>query len=73
MQESYSERIAIYTGPESCGVPHGTPSLSGLPSNTQGGSRMRESRTYRLCAGAHSNMRPYRDPYQPQSFHLSDN
>jgi hypothetical protein len=22
----------------------------------------RESRTYRLCAGAHSNMCPYRDP-----------
>jgi hypothetical protein len=28
-----------------------TPCLSGLSSNTQGGSRMRESRTYRLCAG----------------------
>jgi len=40
---------------------------SGLPSNTRGGSRMRESRTYRLCAGGpHSNMRPYRDPhYRP--------
>jgi ABC-type multidrug transport system ATPase subunit len=30
---------------------YGTPSLPGLSSNTQGGSRMRESRTYRLCAG----------------------
>jgi hypothetical protein len=30
---------------------YGTPFLSGMSSNTQGGSRMRESRTYRLCAG----------------------
>ena len=38
---------------------------SRLPSNTRGGSRMRECRTYRLCAGVHSNMRPYRDPNYP--------
>src|SRR5260370_16049104 len=33
-----------------------------LPSNTQGGSRMRESRTYGSVRGACSNGRPYRDP-----------
>ena len=32
-----------------------------LPSNTQGGSRMRESRTYGSVRGACSNGRPYRD------------
>ena len=26
---------------------------------------MRESRTYGFMRGAHSNMRPYRDPYLP--------
>ena len=26
---------------------------------------MRESRTYGFVRGAHSNMRPYRDPYLP--------
>src|SRR6266576_3633360 len=35
---------------------------SALPSNTQGGSRMRESRTYGSVRGACSNGRPYRDP-----------
>ena len=33
-----------------------------LPSNTQGGSRMREIRTYGSVRGALSNGRPYRDP-----------
>src|SRR5208282_759730 len=33
-----------------------------LPSHTQGGSRMRESRTYGSVRGAPSNGRPYRDP-----------
>lgn len=32
------------------------------PSDTQGGSRMRECRTYGSVRGAHSNARPYRDP-----------
>jgi hypothetical protein len=32
-------------------------------SNTRGGSCIRESRTYGFERGAHSNMRPYRDPY----------
>src|SRR5580693_3836492 len=36
---------------------------SASPSNTQGGSRMRESRTYGSVRGALSNERPYRDPY----------
>ncbi len=36
--------------------------ISGLPSNTQGGSRMRESRTYGSVRGAPSNGRPYREP-----------
>ncbi len=31
------------------------------PSNTRGGSRMRESRTSGFVRGAHSNMCPYRD------------
>src|SRR3954454_20084836 len=35
--------------------------LNGLPSNIQGGSRMRESRTYGSVRGALSNGRPYRD------------
>jgi hypothetical protein len=35
---------------------------SALSSNIQGGSRMRESRTYGSVRGARSNMRPYRDP-----------
>jgi hypothetical protein len=35
---------------------------SALPSFTQGGSRMRESRTYGSVRGALSNGRPYRDP-----------
>jgi len=34
--------------------------LSRIP---RGGSRIRESRTYGFERGAHSNMRPYRDPY----------
>ena len=33
-----------------------------VPSHTQGGSRMRESRTYGSVRGAPSNGRPYRDP-----------
>ncbi len=33
-----------------------------LPSHTQGGSRMRESRLYGSVRGARSNARPYRDP-----------
>ncbi len=32
------------------------------PSNTRGGSRMRESRTYGSVRGALSNERPYRNP-----------
>ena len=32
-----------------------------LPSDTRGGSRMRESRTYGSVRGALSNERPYRD------------
>src|SRR6185503_18809724 len=35
--------------------------ISGLPSNTQGGSRMREFRTYGSVRGAFGNGRPYRD------------
>ncbi len=35
---------------------------SASPSNTQGGSRMRESRTYGSVRGALSNARPYRNP-----------
>src|SRR5882757_10083428 len=38
------------------------------PSSTQGGSRMRESRTYGSVRGALSNERPYRDP--PSLFEL---
>jgi hypothetical protein len=34
---------------------------SGLPSHTQGRSRMRESRTYGSVRGAGRNLRPYRD------------
>jgi hypothetical protein len=34
-----------------------------LPSITQGGSRMREFRTYGSVRGARSNARPYRDPH----------
>src|SRR3954453_23929530 len=34
---------------------------NGLPSNIQGGSRMRESRTYGSVRGALINGRPYRD------------
>src|ERR1700745_3799276 len=33
----------------------------GLPSDTQGGSRMREFRTYGSVRGASGNGRPYRD------------
>src|SRR6185436_10299374 len=33
-----------------------------LPSHTQGGSRMRESRTYGSVRGARGNSRPYREP-----------
>ena len=36
-----------------------------LPSNTRGGSRMRESRTYGSVRGARSNGRPYRDSRLP--------
>ena len=32
------------------------------PSNTQGGSRMRESRTYGSVRGVRSNAHPYRNP-----------
>src|SRR2546423_5103895 len=32
-----------------------------LPSHTQGGSRMRESRTYGSVRGARGNSRPYRE------------
>jgi hypothetical protein len=38
-------------------------SINASPSNIQGGSRMRESRTYGFVRGAHSDMRPYRDPH----------
>src|SRR5213080_1491126 len=40
---------------------HGLEYASPLP--TQGGSRMRESRTYGSVRGALSNERPYRDRY----------
>ena len=36
--------------------------IAAKPSNTRGGSRMRESRTSGFVRGAHSNMCPYRDP-----------
>ena len=36
--------------------------INASPSNTQGGSRMRESRTYGSVRGALSNVRPYRNP-----------
>ena len=39
-----------------------------LPSNTRGGSRMRESRTYGSVRGALSNERPYRDRLCPPAF-----
>src|SRR3954452_22980578 len=39
--------------------------LSASASNTQGGSRMRESRTYGSVRGALSDGRPYRDPGGP--------
>ena len=42
---------------------------SALPSNTQGGSRMRESRTYGSVRGARSNGRPYRDHRRPARPH----
>ena len=38
-----------------------------LPSHTQGGSRMRESRTYGSGRGARGNSRPYREVRQPQA------
>jgi hypothetical protein len=37
------------------------------PSTTQGGSRMREFRSYGSVRGARSNARPYRDPQLSQS------
>ena len=40
---------------------------SGLPSNTQGGSRMRESRTYGSVRGALRNERPYREPRRSET------
>ncbi len=40
------------TGPHTAGC---------LPSDTRGGSRMRECRTYGSVRGARSNARPYRD------------
>src|SRR5271169_357355 len=42
---------------------HGRTNAS--PSDTQGGSRMRESRTYGSVRGAPSNGRPYRDRVKP--------
>jgi len=36
--------------------------VNASPSNTQGGSRMRECRLYGSVRGARSNARPYRDP-----------
>ena len=38
-----------------------TAQMHSLPSDTRGGSRMRESRTYGSVRGALSNERPYRD------------
>ena len=38
-----------------------TAQIRSLPSDTRGGSRMRESRTYGSVRGARSNARPYRD------------
>src|SRR5438045_5564136 len=45
---------------------------SASPSNTRGGSRMRESRTYGSVRGALSNERPYRDRRKCSS-HMTDN
>src|SRR5215213_6293604 len=42
-------------------VPGAGPRAANLPSTTQGGSRMRECRTYGSVRGAPSNGRPYRD------------
>jgi hypothetical protein len=42
-------------------VPAAGPRTANLPSNTQGGSRMRECRTYGSVRGAPGNGRPYRD------------
>ena len=33
---------------------------------------MRESRTYGFVRGAHSDMRPYRDPYLPSPYPLAN-
>jgi hypothetical protein len=41
-----------------------TAKTSSSPSDTRGGSRMRESRTYGSVRGALSNERPYRDERQ---------
>jgi hypothetical protein len=40
--------------------------INASPSNTQGGSRMRESRTYGFVPGARSDMRPYRDTHDQE-------
>jgi hypothetical protein len=45
--------------------------INASPSNTQGGSRMRESRTYGFVRWAHSNMRPYREPSLPSGPRLN--
>ena len=44
-------------------VPGAGPRTANLPSTTQGGSRMRECRTYGSVRGAPSNGRPYRDSH----------
>ena len=48
-------------------LPNRASSIRGLinasPSNTLGGSRMRESRTYGFVREARSDMRPYRDTH----------
>ena len=43
-----------------------------LPSNTRGGSRMRESRTYGSVRGALSNERPYRVAFRNASIDGSE-
>ena len=57
-------RSSPTTGSRNPRILHPWPN-SASPSNTRGGSRMRESRTYGSVRGAPSNGRPYRDQPQP--------
>jgi hypothetical protein len=75
MEESYSERLAIYTGPESCGVVR-EDNVEALTGESAGRlfsreTSLRNADAFRV-SGRHHRMRRYREAGDPAFSHIEN-